>query len=152
MCVTYPLHAAAWAHVWSLSSFAFTSFPTNRKRMFQSLRGMYKTLWFIFPLLVTAGNFFLVKSKQWSITQAAFWLVELLQGYVLWPTSSKKRRLWKPKQWWLNRVLLAKAGLSRYFLPTSRILLNQLFHSPKWAQWGRRPNGLLTQSPFGLEE
>ena len=29
---------------------------------------------------------------------AAFWLVELLLGYMLYPTSSEKRRAWKPKQ------------------------------------------------------
>lgn len=52
MCVTYPLHAAAWAHVWSLSSFAFTSFPRNRETMFQSLRGTYEILWYILSLLV----------------------------------------------------------------------------------------------------
>ena len=40
------------------------------------------------------------------------------------------RRLWKPKQWRLNRVLLAKVFLSRYFSPTSWILLKQLFLSP----------------------
>ena len=30
---------------------------------------------------------------------AAFWLVELLLSYMLQPTCSEKRRLWKPKQW-----------------------------------------------------
>ena len=33
------------------------------------------------------------KSKEWSIINAAFWLVELLLGYMLQPTSSEKRRL-----------------------------------------------------------
>ena len=39
---------------------------------------------------------------------------------------------WKPKQWLLNRVLQAKVVLSRYFWPTSWILLKQLFLSPSW--------------------
>ena len=43
------------------------------------------------------------------------------------------RRLWKLKQWRLNRVLLAKVFLSRYFSPTSWILLKQLFLSASWA-------------------
>ena len=72
---------------------------------------------------------------------AALWLVELLLGYMLYPTSSEKRRLWKPKQWQLNSVLLAKVVLSRYFWASSWILLKLL-----------QPHGLLTHSPFGLEE
>ena len=90
---------------------------------------------------------YLVKSNyynKWSIINAAFWLVELPLGNMLKPTSSEKRRLWKPKQWRLNRVLLAKVVLSRYFLPTSWILLKP---SASWAigyllniliwSWGR---------------
>ena len=45
-----------------------------------------------------------------SIINATFWLVELLLGYICYVTifaSSEKRRPWKPKQWGLNRVLLA---------------------------------------------
>ena len=57
----------------------------------------------------------LVKSNLWSIINAAFWLVELLLGYMLQPTSSEKRRLWKPTQRQTNRVLLAKIVLSSYF-------------------------------------
>ena len=54
---------------------------------------------------------------------------------------SEKRRLWKPKQWRLNHVLLAQVVLSRYFWPTSWILLKQLFLSPSWrlSQWPMRP-------------
>ena len=37
------------------------------------------------------------------------------------------------KKWRLNRVLLAKVVLSRYFWPTSWILLKQLFLSASWA-------------------
>ena len=64
--------------------------------------------------------------------QSAFWLVELWLGCMLKPTSSEKRLLWKPKQWRLNRVLLAKVVLSRYFWPTSWILLKQLFLLLSW--------------------
>ena len=39
-----------------------------------------------------------------------------------WRTeTNRKRRLWKPKQWRLNRILLAKVVLSRYFWPTRAI-------------------------------
>ena len=44
------------------------------------------------------------------IINATFWLIELLLRYICYVTifaSSEKRRLWKPKQWGLNRVLLA---------------------------------------------
>ena len=52
--------------------------------------------------------------------------------------ANKQRR----KQWRLNRVLPAKVVLSRYFWPTSGILLKQLFLSPSWplSQW--RPKAL----------
>ena len=40
----------------------------------------------------------IVKSNQWSIINAAFRLVELLLGYMLWPTSSQKRRLFGGKK------------------------------------------------------
>ena len=76
---------------------------------------------------------FVSKIQLGSIINAAFWLVELLLGYMLYPTSSEKRWLWKPKQWRLNRVLLAKVVLSQYFWPTSWILRKQLlFLSPSW--------------------
>ena len=65
----------------------------------------------------------------WTQPFSKIQLVELLLGYMLRPTSSEKRRLWKPKQWRLNRVLLAKVVLSRYFWPTSWILLKRLFLS-----------------------
>ena len=35
----------------------------------------------------------LVKSNKWSVINAAFLLVELLPGYMLYPSSSEKRRL-----------------------------------------------------------
>ena len=54
----------------------------------------------------------------------------------------------RKKKWRLNRVLLAKVVLSRYFRPTSWILLKQLFLSPSWPL----SQQLLIQSPFGLEE
>ena len=78
------------------------------------------------------GYVFIVKSNYWSIINSAFWLVELLLGYMLLPTRSKKGRLWKPKQWQLNHVLLAKVVLSRYFWPSSWILLKKLFLSSSW--------------------
>ena len=59
-------------------------------------------------------------------------VVVYYQCCVLIGWASEKRRLWKPKQWRLNRVLLAKVVLSRYFWPTSWILLKQLFLSPSW--------------------
>ena len=40
----------------------------------------------------------LVKSNYWSIINAAFWLVELLLGYVLEPTSSEKHELFGCKK------------------------------------------------------
>ena len=73
-----------------------------------------------------------------TIINAAFWLVELLLGYMLRHTSSEKRRLWKPKQWRLNRVLLAKVVLSRYFWPTSWILLKRLHFSRSHGLWVKK--------------
>ena len=87
---------------------------------------------------------YLVKSNQWSIINAVLWLVELLLGYMLEPTSSEKCRLWKPKQWRLNRLLLAKVVLSPSLWPTSWIVLKLLIpltlmasESPSWpsASW-----------------
>ena len=54
--------------------------------------------------------------------------------FLRWGEGAATRRLWKLKQWRLNRVLLAKVFLSRrYFSPTSWILLKQLFLSASWA-------------------
>ena len=39
-----------------------------------------------------------VKYNYWSIINAAFWLVELLLGYMLYPTSSEKRGLFGGKK------------------------------------------------------
>ena len=39
----------------------------------------------------------LVKSSQWSIINAAFWLVALLLSYMLWPTSKRKAPALKSK-------------------------------------------------------
>ena len=63
----------------------------------------------------------------------------------------KKKPALKTKR--LNRVLLAKVVLSRYFLPTSWILLKQLFLSPEWALFqkpiGLRSHGLLVRAHSG---
>ena len=40
----------------------------------------------------------LVKSNKWSIINAVFWLVELLLGYMLYPTRSEKRELFDGKK------------------------------------------------------
>ena len=69
---------------------------------------------------------YLVKSNQWSIINAVLWLVELLLGHMLEPTSSEKCRLWKPKQWRLNHLLLAKVVLPPSLWPTSWIVLKLL--------------------------
>ena len=65
---------------------------------------------------------------------------------MLSPTSSEKHRLWKPKQWQLNHVLLTKVVLSQYFWPISWILL---MASQSIKPFGLRPHGLLTQSLLG---
>ena len=58
---------------------------------------------------------------------------------MLSPTSSEKHRLWKPKQWQLNHVLLTKVVLSQYFWPSSWILLmasqsiKPIWPSASWA-------------------
>ena len=107
-----------------------------------------------YPRTTTTSLFSISKILWWSIINAEFWLVELLLGYM--PTNSEKLQLWKPKQWRLNRVLLSKVVLSRYFWPTSWICYSPwIYYSPRthslWVN-GLRPHGLLTQSPFGLEE
>ena len=57
--------------------------------------------------------------------------------------SSEKRRFWKPWQWRLNRVLLAKVVLSRYFWPTSWILLKKNYYSCPFRLWVNSPFGLI---------
>ena len=66
---------------------------------------------------------------------AAFWLVELLLGYTLWPTDSEKRLQFGRQKMIKVQLQVAKVVLSRYFLPTSWILLKQFFLSPStsWA-------------------
>ena len=58
------------------------------------------------------------------------------------PLVAKSSGAWKPKKCQLNRVLLAKVVLSRYFWPTGWIWLKQLFLSPSppLSQYPIRPS------------
>ena len=92
-----------------------------------------------------------VKSNQCSIINAAFRLVELLLGYILQPTSSEKRGLFGGQKGLKSSFNQLKDFHSRYFRLTSWILLKQLFLSPSWPL-SQQPIRLLTQSPFELVE
>ena len=88
----------------------------------------------------TMGFILLVKSNEWSIINAPFWLVELLVGYMLYPISP----LVAKSAHHICNVLVVKKGLkstaltcerclvSIFFWPTSFILLKQLFLEPSW--------------------
>ena len=49
---------------------------------------------------------------------------------MLWPTSSEKHWFWKPKQWQLNRILLAKLFYLDIFDQLVGFFGKQLFLSP----------------------
>ena len=131
-----------WEKIWNL---ACSCFLISRRIPFSERREQAEQCCNNDAKLCCAKNRRCESSRVTSLCTCITLFCTFLYRHVTARLRSEKRRLWNPKQWRLHCVLLAKVVLSRYFWPTSWILLKQLFLSPSWPL-RRRMSNIITQN------